>query len=465
MTQRLTALVTSALLVGGAIVGAPAPAIAADPPITYYVAQSGTAAGTPGDGTSCAAPDFVELPAGDDETAIISALTPASDGDTIYLCAGTYDIGTTIHLSGETITLQGAGAGTTILDGGSDTQILANSGAVTVSGLTFQNGSANSGGAIYSDTTVTVSSSAFADNSSTIAGGAIVAARAVVSGSLFAGNESVDGGAIYAASASVNTSVFTQNIASGEGGAIYVSGTQITSPITLNLVDRYITYTGVSINGGSNTATVAPGASVTLSYSLSVVFNTATGYCPGCIVQLYLGVGSTSPTLQCEDHIPNGYSATRSMTFTAPTAPGVYFLTHTYGLAYACSGQYYRNVRNAAMGLIVVGDAITTTADVAGSTFTDNSAPQGGAIYTLGTVNARSTGFSGNPATGGESISYAGGGGIVCGETQGAPGTWEACVLPSTDREDSPWSTALLILAGLTAAASIGLRVRGAKRA
>jgi predicted outer membrane repeat protein len=465
MMQRLTALVTSALLVGGAIVGAPAPAIAADPPITYYVAQSGTAAGTPGDGTSCAAPDFVELPAGDDETAIISALTPASDGDTIYLCAGTYDIGTTIHLSGETITLQGAGAGTTILDGGSDTQILANSGAVTVSGLTFQNGSASSGGAIYSDTTVTVSSSAFADNSSTIAGGAIVAARAVVSGSLFNGNESVDGGAIYAASASVNTSVFTQNNATGEGGAIYVSGTQISSPITLNLVDRYITYTGVSINGGSNTEMVAPGASVTLSYSLSVVFNTATGYCPGCVVQLYLGVGSTSPTLQCEVHIPNGYSATRSMTFTAPTAPGVYFLTHTYGLAYACSGQYYRNVRNAAMGLIVVGDPITTTADVAGSTFTDNSAPQGGAIYTLGTVNARSTGFSGNPATGGESISYAGGGGIVCGETQGAPGTWGACVLPATDREVSPWSLTLLVLAGLTAAAGVGLRVRGAKRA
>jgi predicted outer membrane repeat protein len=117
------------------------------------------------------------------------------------------------------------------------------------------------------------------------------------------------------------------------------------------------------------------------------------------------------------------------------------------------------------MGVLVVGDPITTTADVAGSTFTDNSAPQGGAIYTPGTVNARSTAFSGNPVAGGESISYAGNGGTVCDETQGAPGVWEACVLPSTDREDSPWSTALLILAGLTAAASIGLRTRGAKRA
>jgi len=38
-------------------------------------------------------------------------------------------------------------------------------------------------------------------------------------------------------------------------------------------------------------------------------------------------------------------------------------------------------------------------------------------------------------------------------------------VLPPTDREGSGWTTALVILAGLTAAASIGLRLRGAKRA
>jgi hypothetical protein len=37
-------------------------------------------------------------------------------------------------------------------------------------------------------------------------------------------------------------------------------------------------------------------------------------------------------------------------------------------------------------------------------------------------------------------------------------------VLPETNRDGSVWTTALVILAGLTAAASIGLRVRGAKR-
>jgi len=37
--------------------------------------------------------------------------------------------------------------------------------------------------------------------------------------------------------------------------------------------------------------------------------------------------------------------------------------------------------------------------------------------------------------------------------------------LPPTNRDGSVWTTTLVILAGLTAAASIALRVRGAKRA
>jgi ELWxxDGT repeat protein len=38
-------------------------------------------------------------------------------------------------------------------------------------------------------------------------------------------------------------------------------------------------------------------------------------------------------------------------------------------------------------------------------------------------------------------------------------------VLPETNRDGSVWTVTLVILAGLTAAASIGLRVRGDKRA
>jgi hypothetical protein len=38
-------------------------------------------------------------------------------------------------------------------------------------------------------------------------------------------------------------------------------------------------------------------------------------------------------------------------------------------------------------------------------------------------------------------------------------------VLPETSRDGSVWTTTLVILAGLTAAASIGLRLQGARRA
>jgi alpha-tubulin suppressor-like RCC1 family protein len=37
--------------------------------------------------------------------------------------------------------------------------------------------------------------------------------------------------------------------------------------------------------------------------------------------------------------------------------------------------------------------------------------------------------------------------------------------LPATNRNGSNWSMVLVVLAGLTAAASVGLQVRGAKRA
>src|SRR6185295_9529005 len=39
----------------------------------------------------------------------------------------------------------------------------------------------------------------------------------------------------------------------------------VPSPVTIDYADRFITYTGVSINGGGNTATVAPGSSVRLA--------------------------------------------------------------------------------------------------------------------------------------------------------------------------------------------------------
>jgi predicted outer membrane repeat protein len=114
------------------------------------------------------------------------------------------------------------------------------------------------------------------------------------------------------------------------------------------------------------------------------------------------------------------------------------------------------------------GGAIYTYlfANITTSTFTNNSAVSlGGAIFvTSGTVDVASTTFSGNTAASGALV-YASDGGTVCGDPQSAPGLWESCVLPPTDRTGSTLTPTLVILAGLTAAAGIGLRLRGAKRA
>jgi predicted outer membrane repeat protein len=253
MTRPVLSTLTALVMVGTLFVGAPAPAFAADPPIIYYIAQSGTAASTPGDGTSCAAPDYVELAAGDDHASISSALTPASNGDTIYLCVGTYDIGTTIDLAGETITLQGAAAATTILDGGGTTRILTSSGAITVSDLTFQDGSTDYGGAIFALTTATVTDSTFTNNDAADDGGAIYATTVTVTDSTFTGNDADFGGAINATTVTVTDGTFTGNTAAGFGGAIYavVTATVSASTFTGNTADFF----GGAIEAATGTIT------------------------------------------------------------------------------------------------------------------------------------------------------------------------------------------------------------------
>ena len=79
---------------------------------------------------------------------INAANTAAVDGDTIFVCPGTY-VETQIQIT-KAITLQGSGAGSTIIDGGGGTglasagtiRIRTNTGDVTVDGFTIQNPSA-----------------------------------------------------------------------------------------------------------------------------------------------------------------------------------------------------------------------------------------------------------------------------------------------------------------------------------
>ena len=194
----------------------------------------------------------------------------------------------------------------------------------------------------------------------------------------------------------------TYTIPGGSGA----TATPIASPVTLNYADRYITYTGASVNGGGNSATVAAGSTVSLSYNFSVAFNAATGYCPGCVVQAYIGLGGTAQTLNCVNPIFDGTTGSRSLIFTAPTTPGVYYITQSGTLDYVCQPQTFSNVASAAIASIVVPDVIACPGTPRTFTYTVNPTPTVNAVSSQVVCNGTSTSASFTGAVAGTRFSW-----------------------------------------------------------
>ena len=155
-----------------------------------------------------------------------AALTAAqSNGqdDTINLAAGTYAVGSRLdyvpdEFENFSLTIQGAGAWATVLDGGNSSSILRiEQGAlpeetgthanVIITGVAFQNGSESSelGGALYIgnyNAQTTIADSVFRNNTAVFGGGALYVngLNVSIAGSSFIGNSSADlsslGGAV-----------------------------------------------------------------------------------------------------------------------------------------------------------------------------------------------------------------------------------------------------------------------------
>ncbi|CAD7772099.1 hypothetical protein BLFGPEAP_00714 [Candidatus Methanoperedenaceae archaeon GB50] len=121
-----------------------------------------------------------------------SALTIAqSNGqdDTINVAEGTYIITSTLTYStnngdsGHKLTIQGAGADKTVLDGGGSVQILyidtgTDGGDVTIKDMAFENGNGGNGGGIYvhgSSINITIKECIFSGNSAEDAAGGVEA--------------------------------------------------------------------------------------------------------------------------------------------------------------------------------------------------------------------------------------------------------------------------------------------------
>ena len=159
--------------------------------------------------------DTIALPSG----TFVLSIAGASEN-----LAATGDIDITDHL-----TINGAGANTTILDGNSIDRvfhIVPSAGTVEISGVTIRNGSGSDGGGLRNGSTLTLNNSTVTNNSAGSSGGAIAntdGGSLTIADSIFSGNTAWDGGAIFnpdGGTVTISGSVFDANTASQNGGGI-----------------------------------------------------------------------------------------------------------------------------------------------------------------------------------------------------------------------------------------------------
>jgi predicted outer membrane repeat protein len=207
----------------------------------------------PGGGTgNCASPVY-DTDGSDDNLVIQQAIDAAAAHDTVYLCAGDYDITTQLSV-GKEITVAGSTSGAlSSLTAGGANRIMGISAPATIDHLVFADAAMidDWGAAIYVNTpNATIQHCSFTDNSTNQLGGAIYADGGLtVTDSLFSGNEAANGGAIFAGEWSpgavvITGSFFTENIASTTGGAIYVMA-------PLFVTDGFFTDNIASSSGGA----------------------------------------------------------------------------------------------------------------------------------------------------------------------------------------------------------------------
>jgi hypothetical protein len=239
--------------------------LAAPTAATLYVNDT-----TGNDGNDC-------LSAGAACATIGGALGKATLNDTIEIAAGVYSE----NLLVQDVTLNGAGAANTILDGASSGRTLETTGVVTVSGITIRNGSVNSGsiggGGILNSGTLLLQNSIVATNSTTLDGGGIFN-----NGSLILQNSELSnntatggGGGLYnywsASVVTVTNSIISGNSAD-QGGGIY-------SLKRLNLSDSSLQGNSADVIGGG----LIVGADTAVLNNVTVYQNTAVNYGAGIL--------------------------------------------------------------------------------------------------------------------------------------------------------------------------------------
>jgi hypothetical protein len=145
--------------------------------------------------------------------------------DTINVATGIYPENVTIGIS---LTLQGAGAGNTIVDGSGTDRVITvtNDAVVTIDGMTIQNGKASDGGGIHINygCTVNVNNSTIYNNTADYGGGIRNSGDVLTinNSTVYSNTSQFGGGGIYNEyTLTINNSTISGNTTNDNGGGIY----------------------------------------------------------------------------------------------------------------------------------------------------------------------------------------------------------------------------------------------------
>ena len=238
----------------------------------------------------------------------------------------------------------------------------------------------------------------------------------------------------------------------GNDGAATVTGCTSTCPTTLVIPDTL---------GGNSVTTIGDYAFYNNALTSVTIPTSVTS----------IGEGAFRANALSTVTIGNSVTSIGTAAFEANA-----LTTVTIGNSVTTIGDYafYSN----ALTTVTIPNSVTT---IGGAAFEANaltSVTIGNSVTTIGSAafydnTLTSVTFAGNAPTAGTDV-FGGNDGLTfvtrSSTTTGWGSTWSGvpvviAELPETNRDSSVWTITLVILAGLTASASIGLRVRGAKRA
>lgn len=307
--------------------------------VTLYVRSGAT-------GTTCTA----TAPCGSVARGVAVADALAGDAVTVTVGPGTYlthgiGISATRLVS---LTIAGAGATSTTLDGQgvrrSDGGIIdVQEGTVTLTGLTFEDGAAATGGAVYASfgTTVAMTDDGFSTDTATTGGALYVTGGSTVnaSGDTFSTDTATRGGAMLDTTGTVTMAgdTFARDHANDGGAIYYTTGTSVVSRST---------FTGDTA-GKTGGAIDQTGAHMTLSKS---TFSTDRASKGGAFASTYTGavstvtndtfVGATAGTRGGALYADEGSTTLVDVTFSEDTSPTAGVFATNAGLVSAASSIF-----------------------------------------------------------------------------------------------------------------------------